>query len=79
MRGYNCYEEIEIHRTTDRVCSEAGGNRRAGGGSLSQDGHLGSDVFQLEAKVLRGLGTSGLRRLRQLEDENARLNKWSPI
>jgi putative transposase len=53
MRGYNCYEEIEIYRAADRVCSETGGNRRAGRGSVSQAGHLGSDVFQLETEVFR--------------------------
>src|SRR5687767_14574668 len=53
MRGYNCYEKIEVHRAADRVCSEAGRNRSSCGGSLPQNRHLGGNVFQLETKVFR--------------------------
>ena len=53
MRGYNCDEEIEVHRTTNCVCPEAGGNRHPGCRGLSQNGHFGSDIFQLETKVFR--------------------------
>ena len=53
MRGYNCYEEIEVYRIADFVCFKAGRNRHSGRGSLSQDRHFGSDFFQLEAEVFR--------------------------
>jgi putative transposase len=71
MRGYNCYEEIEVHGTTNCLCLKASRNRSAGRGSLPQDRHLGSDVFQLETEVfrLRNRGTqtasSARRRERQ--------------
>lgn len=53
MRGYNCHEEIEIYRTADHLCFETGGDRRAGRGSLPEDGHFRSDLLQLETKVFR--------------------------
>lgn len=51
MRGYNCYEEIEIYRAADRLCLETVGNGRASHGTLPEDGHLGSDILQLEKEV----------------------------
>ncbi len=70
MRGYNCYEEIEVYRTTNRVCSQAGGNRCAGRGSMPEDRHLGGDVFQLEAEVFRlrnaGVAATPTARRREL-------------
>ncbi len=59
MRGYNCYEKIEVYRTTNRLRLEAGGNRYSGRRSVSKDGHFGGDVFQLETEVFR----SGNRRI----------------
>ena len=53
MRGYNCHEEIEIYLAADRVCFKAGRDRSVGGGSMSQDGHLGADLLQLEKEVFR--------------------------
>ncbi len=53
MRGYNCYEKIKVYRTTNRVCSEAGGDGHSGCRSVPQDRHFGGDVFQPEAKVFR--------------------------
>ncbi len=53
MRGYNCHEKIEVHRTTNRVRLKADGDRHSGGGSLPQDRYLGGDLFQLEAEVFR--------------------------
>jgi len=53
MRGYNCDEEIEVYGAANRVCSQASGNRHSGRRSLSEDRHLGGDVFQLEAQVFR--------------------------
>lgn len=53
MRGYNCHEEIEIYRTANCLCAQAGGDGRAGRRSLSKDGHFRSYVLQLEAEVFR--------------------------
>lgn len=41
---------------------------------MPEDGHLGSDVLSLEA-ALRLTAASEVRKLRQLEEENARLRK----
>ena len=53
MRGYNCDEEIEVYRAADCFCAQTSRNWRAGRGSMPQDWHFRSDVFQLEAKVFR--------------------------
>lgn len=74
MRGYNCHEEIEVYRTADCFCLEAGGNRCAGRRSLPPDGHFRSHILQLEEEVFRS--RNELRRLRQFEDENARLKQF---
>lgn len=76
MRGYICHEEIEVHRAADRLCSETSRDGRAGRGSVSQAGHFGGDLLHCRRqKKFSGLGTAELRRLRQLEDENARLKQ----
>lgn len=62
MRGYNCYEKIEVYRTTNRLRLEAGGDRHSGRRSVPQDRHLGGDVFQLETEVFR-LGNGGTQTL----------------
>ena len=51
MRGYNCYEEIEVYRTTNRLCFEAGRDWRAGRRGLPEDGNKRSDLLQLEKEV----------------------------
>lgn len=53
MRGYNCYEEIKVHRTTNCLRLEAGGDGHSSRRGVPQDRHLGGDVFQLEAQVFR--------------------------
>jgi transposase InsO family protein len=76
MRGYNCYEEIKVYRTTNRLCLKAGGNGRSRSGSLPQDGHLGSDVLQSETEVLRigngGAQTAPAARRRELPAQAGR-------
>lgn len=49
----NCHEEIEVYGVADRVRLKAGGERRDGGGSLSEAGDQRSDVLQLEEEVQR--------------------------
>jgi hypothetical protein len=49
----DCHEEIQIHRSADRVCVAAGGDRGRGRGSLSQARHQRSDFLQLEEEVQR--------------------------
>jgi len=68
------YEEIEVHRSTNRICITTSRDRDIGRRSLSQAWNSPRDVFQLEKKY-GGLGVSDLRRLRQLEDENNQLRK----
>ena len=51
MRGYNCYEEIEVYRAADRLCAQTIGNGRSGRRSVPQDGHFRSHVLQLEEEV----------------------------
>jgi hypothetical protein len=70
----NCHEKIKVHRVADRVCAEASGDRRSGSGSVSQAGNQRSHFLQLEEEVRR-VGDCELRRLRQLEEENAQLKR----
>ncbi len=76
MRGYNCHEKIEVYRTADRLCLEAGRDRRAGRRGLPQDGHLGADLLQLEEKVqwIRNsrTQTSAAARRRELQTQTGR-------
>jgi putative transposase len=74
MRGYLCHEKIKVYRIADYLCSQAGRDGRAGLRSLPQDRYQRSNILHLEKKY-GGLGTAELRRLRQLEDENARLKQ----
>lgn len=69
MRGYNCYEKIEVYRTADCVCSEAGRDGHPSGGSLSQDRHFRGDLFQLETEVLwsRNSGVAAAQTTRRRE------------
>ncbi len=53
MRGYNCYEEIEVYRTTNSFRLKTGRDGHSGRRSVPQDGYLGGDVFQLETEVFR--------------------------
>lgn len=59
MRGYNCYEKIEVYRATNCICFEASGNGSSGRRSVPQNRHFGGDVFQLETKVF-WFGNSGI-------------------
>ena len=76
MRGYNCHEEIKVYRTTNRVCSQAGGDGSAGGGSVPEDGYCGGDLLQLEEKVQwirkRGTQTSAAARRREQPAQTGR-------
>ena len=76
MRGYNCYEKIKVHRTTNCLCLEIGGNRHSGSRSLPQNGHLGGNVFQLETEVLRfgnrRIATTTATRRRELVAQTGR-------
>ena len=76
MRGYNYHEKIEVYRTTNRLCLEAGGNRCIGRRSLSEDGHFGGDLLQLEEKVqwIRNsrTQTAAAARRRELQTQTGR-------
>ena len=53
MRGYNCHEKIEVYRTANRLCSQAGRNRHSSRGSLPENRNQRSDILQLETEVFR--------------------------
>jgi parallel beta-helix repeat protein len=42
-----------LHGAADCLCAQTGGDGHPGGRGLPEDGHLGSDVLQLEEKVWR--------------------------
>jgi putative transposase len=78
-------EAKNLHRTSrldwrtpnteaDHRDAEGAGGRCEDGGCLPQARHLGSDVLQIQAKF-GGMEVSDARRLKALEDENARLKK----
>lgn len=47
------YEEIEIYRRANSLCTEAGRVRNSGSRSVPKDGHFRSHVLQLEEEVWR--------------------------
>lgn len=67
-------ETEQIHGGAGGLCPQTGrtGHRRHR--DMPQDGHLGSDLLPLEKKF-GGLGSSELRRPRQLEEENRKLKQ----
>jgi len=74
MEPDDCHEKIQVHGSADRVCVAAGRDGRHGGGSLSQAG-ISEATFYSWKKKYSGLGPVELRRLRQLEEENAQLKR----
>jgi len=67
-------EEIEVQRGADRVRVEAGRGWHDGRRGLPQGRDQRCDVLRLAQKYA-GLMPSEMRRLRQLEDENAKLKR----
>jgi hypothetical protein len=67
-------EEVEVHRRANRVRSEPGGERDAAGGRVPT-ARVSEATFDIWKKKFAHLGVSELRKLRSLEDENARLKR----
>jgi len=67
-------EEIEIHRPADRLRAAAGGSGYRGRGICRKMG-VSQATFYRWKKVYGGLMPSEVRRLKQLEEENARLRR----
>jgi hypothetical protein len=67
-------EGLEVFGSADRIRAEASGRWNADRRSLSQGGNFGRDVLQLAQKYA-GLMPSEMKRLRQLEEENAKLKR----
>ena len=68
------YETIKVFRIADRICNQTEGDGDPYPRGMSQDGHQRDHILQLEEEIC-GLGVSELRRLKNLEEENAQLKK----
>jgi hypothetical protein len=67
-------EASTVHGRSDHWGAEGARGGGEDGGSGAQAWRLGSDALQLEAKC-GGMDVSEAKRLKQLEDENAKLKK----
>jgi hypothetical protein len=54
----------------DRLCPAAGGERHGGGRNLPQARRIRADLLSVK-KQFAGMGTTEIRRLKQLEGETA--------
>ncbi len=73
-RKERTHEAIAIFGRTDHLCHPAGRERHAGWRSLSATRRRRGHILYVEKKYAH-LGVSELRRLRQVEEENARLKR----
>ncbi|KVM51456.1 hypothetical protein WJ58_21655 [Burkholderia ubonensis] len=69
-----CHEDEQVYGRADRICTEASRAGYEGRRDLPQARNKRGDFLQLEEEI-RGLGPSEQRRLRQLEEENAKLKR----
>lgn len=69
------HEEVEVHGQADRVCAARGGGRYAGYRGLPEDWAVSEATYYRWKQVYGGLGPSELRKMRQLEEENQKLNR----
>lgn len=67
-------EASKVHRRADHWCAEGAGGWREDCRPGSSPWGVGSDDLQLEGQVC-GLEVSEAKRLRSLEDENAKLKR----
>ena len=70
----SCREEEQVHRRADRLCVEAGLAGHAGRGGHRKMGISDAMFYNWRTKY-GGLSPSELRRLKQLEEENAKLKR----
>ena len=69
-----CREEKQVHRGSNRICTEAGEARHERRRGIRKMG-ISEATFYNWRKKYGGLGLSELRRLCQLEEENRRLKQ----
>jgi hypothetical protein len=73
-------EASTVHGRSDHRDAEGARGRGEDGGSGAQARRVGSDALQLDALQLEGkyggMDVSEAKRLKQLEDENAKLKKF---
>ena len=77
MTGWSltdCHEKVQVYRVADRVCVTAGRDRGSGWEVCRKLG-ISEATFYSWKKKYSGLGPVELRRLRQLEEENAQLKR----
>lgn len=74
MRGYYCYEKIKVHGTTIVFALKQAETGVQVAEVCRKIGISEATFFNWKRKF-SGLGTAELRRLRQLEEENARLKQ----
>jgi hypothetical protein len=74
MRSIFCIRTAAVHGRSDHWGAEGARGGGEDGGSGAPAWRLGSDALQLEGQVRRH-GVSAAKRLKQLEDENAKLKK----
>lgn len=67
-------EDVEVHGSPDRICSEAGAGC-APVAEVCRKAGVADATFYSWRKKYAGLMPSEMKRLRQLEDENARLKR----
>jgi putative transposase len=74
MEPDDCHEKIEVHRSADRVCVAAD-RERCHVAEVCRKLGISEATFYSWKKKYIGLGPLELRRLRQLEEENAQLKR----
>ena len=67
-------EAIEVHRRADRLCAETSRWRHRGSRCVSADG-ISEATFYVWKKKYANLGSTEIRELRQLREENAKLKR----
>lgn len=71
LKGRKNDEKIKVYRSTDRLCDQTGTRVE----EVCRKMGISEATFYNWKKKYGGLGVSELRKLRQLEEENAQLKK----
>ncbi len=73
-KGAASHEENQVHSRAGNVCIEAGEVRYTSTRGLPQDGNQRANLLPVEEEIC-GDGSSEVRRLRILEEENRKLKQ----